>query len=381
MRNGSEKSGRPVTQRDVADYCGVSRATVSFALSGDPQIPPATRERIRAAAETLGYDPALYQAAKRLNQMKYGRRYINHAIAVILPPSSLHALYFSTLLEGIQDVFDEAGYALVVARYTPDAAFTLPPIFTGGEVDALIICGLPVPAGLIDTMRAARHFQQRPIISALHATPDASSVRADDAQGAYLATRHLLAYGHRYFLQTYPVDAQPLAHPRVAGIARALAESGLDPARHLLHHSWYLGHNAPPHHLAVPELDGPDQPELGIYRAVLRDFVDFVRAHPEITAIFAQNDPNARRVAYLLQQAGLRIPRDISLVGFDDTDGLVDDHGQNLLTTIRVPLAAVGQQAAQLAIRQVSARAYTSEHLLLPTTLVIRHTTGPASPR
>jgi LacI family transcriptional regulator len=110
-------------------------------------------------------------------------------------------------------------------------------------------------------------------------------------------------------------------------------------------------------------------------------YQQFLEDHPQITAIFGLNDADARRLAYQLQYTGRRIPEDYSLVGFDDVDILPDDRGQNFLTSVYLPLIEVGRKAAQLALHQINSQVQTIEDIILPTSLSVRGTTGPAPQR
>ena len=378
MRKGIAHAQHTVTQHDVAARCGLSRTTVSLSLSNDPQIPPATRERVRAAAAELGYSTAMNQAAARLNLRKYDRHYINHAIAVFMPAAYFRAHYFSALLEGIQEVLDADGFAMVVASAPLGQQFVLPPMFSSGEIDAVLCCFAATAETLFAQLRQLPHIQQCPFVSLIRPTANGSSVTTDDRQGPYLAARHLLELGHRHFLQTYAAGGKEIAAARIAGVEAAVREWGLDPQRHIHARDWYLGNQAMPRHLQIYDYPGPDCPEIGFFAHIYQNCLDFFRTHPEITAVFAQNDPYARRLAYLLQGAGMRIPEDISLVGFDDTDGLLNAAGVNILTTIAVPLVEIGRRAARLAIRQVVEHRNKPEQIVLPAALAIRGTTGPA---
>jgi LacI family transcriptional regulator len=112
--------------------------------------------------------------------------------------------------------------------------------------------------------------------------------------------------------------------------------------------------------------------------AAAEAFLAFLRRHPQITAIFGVNDANALHAWRALHHAGYRVPADYSLVGFDDTDPLRDEAGPNLLASIRVPLAEIGQAAAHLAVRLVHAPASTPATQILPVEFIPRASVGPA---
>jgi DNA-binding LacI/PurR family transcriptional regulator len=101
-----------------------------------------------------------------------------------------------------------------------------------------------------------------------------------------------------------------------------------------------------------------------------------MRAHPEVTAILGWNDGVALHAWYTLEAAGWRIPGEISLIGFDDAAAMPGPDGRNLLTTVRVPLREIGEEAARLITARVTGALPTDEHRTLPTELILRGSTG-----
>jgi LacI family transcriptional regulator len=101
-----------------------------------------------------------------------------------------------------------------------------------------------------------------------------------------------------------------------------------------------------------------------------------LRAHPEATAIMARNDFGAVQIHVRCQREGIRIPDDLSLVGFDDAFPIYNTLQENILTTVHLPLEQIGRQAAAMSIRQVEGVADPAEQIMLPSSLIIRGTTG-----
>jgi LacI family transcriptional regulator len=104
--------------------------------------------------------------------------------------------------------------------------------------------------------------------------------------------------------------------------------------------------------------------------------LQLLKTTPQITSILAPNDPAAVVIRHILQVGGYRVPDDISLVGFDDTDPLWDSTGQNMLTTVRLPLHQLGRRAAKLIIEQATTSENNVEKIVLPVELVVRGSTG-----
>ena len=107
----------------------------------------------------------------------------------------------------------------------------------------------------------------------------------------------------------------------------------------------------------------------------------YLEEHPAVTAILPLNDSNAIHCWRVLQDAGYRIPEDISIIGFDDTDPLPDSNGNNLLTSVHLPLEEIGRETIRLLIRQIESRQMEQVEICLPVTLRVRNSTGPARPR
>ena len=373
---GEQTPGR-VTMQQIAEFCGVTKGTVSLALRGHGSIGMKTTARVVAAARELGYNPALHDAARRLAMLRKNERAINRVITLFyirhFYPST--GGFFSQLFYGVLEGARDNGFGLLVDYF--DANSPLLPLFERSDVDAVIFYGRSLDTiGLETRLRDTPGFADRPIVTLLAPNPECASVDTDDCQATRQAMRHLLERGHRHVLQLiYPIYAGiPLAPvDRIRGAAEVFAEAGLDPAqRHLLECSslWMEPNSLPAGH----KVTNPPIPDDDSSHRLLA----YLRAHPEITAVLALNDACAFRVWQTLYHAGIRVPEDISIIGFDDTDPVFDEHGANQLTTIRVPLYDIGFQAAQLAIAQTLGAGAAITRMILPTELVVRGSTGPA---
>jgi DNA-binding LacI/PurR family transcriptional regulator len=223
---------------------------------------------------------------------------------------------------------------------------------------------------LVAQLRAMPGFRDRPIVSMVWPTDNGSSILPDYALGAELATRHLLALGHRHLLHFGHADdlrylwGYPQAQ-RLSGARRALVDAGLDPETHLRTHALPFGWMAP------ANIDAPVGAEDGA-------LIAYLRAHPETTAILCWNDAVAIRTVHTLRWAGLHVPEDYSVIGFDDTDSLRGEGGENVLTSVRLPLAAIGAEAVRVAMQRTTGALPEDVTRVLPTELAVRGTTGPA---
>ncbi len=346
-----------VTQRDIADLCDLSVMTVSMALREKcDSLRPETVARVREAALELGYNPAQTLAARRLRYGAEEPNLINQLVGLYFSLRHAHGTYFTQLLQGIGDVFDQAGFSLL-SNWTPmDRVLPskLPTIFGRGEVDGVLtLSGIPHIESIVTMLRAEPGFGHRPIVCIMEAQEDCSCVLVDDVGGGHALMSHLLDLGHRELLC---VTFDRWQHrQRVKGCRQACLDRGLDPdaAVHLMPY-W------------------TEEPERS--REMLRTML---AQHPGCRAIFGANDMTACLLAGWLEADGFRLPHDISLIGFDDTHTLPGPDGGNLLTTVRLPLEEIGRRSAELLLKKIRADHFSDETLHMPVELVLRGSTAP----
>ena len=377
---------KPVTMRDIAERCGVGTSTVSRAIRHDPRILPATRDRILAAAHALGYDPAVHMAARRLLLSKHGRQTTPRNVALFYPANFCLLRYFMLIYQGMLDVLAPEDYGVFTTIIADAGAQrALPPLplaIRQGDVEGVI--GFFQHAGdelLIAELRRSPGFQQRPVVSVIHARADCTVVMPDERHGMYAAIDHLLALGHRHIAQLgwYPPVAPEESHPviraRYAGIRQAFAQHAVDMATHLhyfeVHPSWF---RPPTLHL---DPEGGQAAYMAQGQTREQELLAFLAQHPEVTALVAWNDTMALRAWYALTNAGFRVPEDFSLIGFDDAEHLLDPQGRHsVLTAVHVPLYEIGHLAAESLLAQIAGQP-RPPLTIVPPTLHIRHSTAP----
>ncbi len=353
-----------ITLRMIAERCQLSVAAVSQALRHDRRfVSEQTIARVQAMAHELGYNPSLGTSARRLRQSRSGILVRNELIALAFPLREVQRAYFASLLVGIEEEMSAAHYAMLTinSRHVSPAAadeHQLPGVVARGEVDGALIVNPSYGQMLAQRLRREPGFAHRPIVSLLAPCDGCSAVLADDYTGAYALMRHLLAQGHRYFLHFYEATG---VHPhvmRLAAYQHACREQRLDPARHLIFQPLRL-HTA------------------DVIFAECQRVVEFLQRHPEVTAVLAPHDYTARLLYDAFAQAGLRVPEDVSLCGFDDVEGIRTPNADNLLTTVQVPLEAMGRAAVHLLVQHIDHPDRSQETVTLPTTLVVRQSTAP----
>jgi len=372
--------GRAVTLKDIARHCQVSVATVSRALR-DPDFHNAdTTRRILTAATEMGYDPAHYQGARRLVLSRFGKRVVNHVIALFSPSFFYRSTFYAEIFEGIWNVLTPEGFGLLLVKADQGDAKPLPASFSRGDVDGVIsLTPRFVFQPLLTHLRQNTGYGIRPILTFESTYEDCSAILIDAHTGGLLAAKHLLDLGHRHLLYfTRPDNKSFGGHQdlMLPGYQQAYADAGLDPTRYL--HAYELDTKLdqlafyPAH---TVKLLAPEQASWTVRHPLLK----LLRATPEITGILAPNDPTALLVRQILSLGKLRVPEDYSLIGFDDTHPLFDGRGANILTTLRVPLEKIGQAAARLIIDRITGKLTENQSLTLPTKLIVRHST--AEPR
>ncbi len=241
--------GKTVTLQNIADRCGVCKATVSLALRHAPKIPAHTIARIQAAADALGYRPDPTNPARRLSLRKTGQDVIKHLIAAVIPVHSSHATYYLQMFRGMLEELTPVGYAVVLADWpqtSGDTSPELPHIFASNELDGILVANGFFHAPLIARMRRHNPHADWPIVSLIYPMAGSSAVMTDDQDGAYQTAGHLLELGHRHLLQCVFPDVPGIPYEparRLEGVRQAMRERQLDPERHLhifpLDPTWY----------------------------------------------------------------------------------------------------------------------------------------------
>ena len=341
------------TMQTVATAAGVSRMTVSNAYNRPDQLTPQTRERILQLARELGY-PGPDPAAQSLRRRSTG------AIAVVLTSRLTSAFTdpgLVTVLHGITGQLSDAGRALLLV---PTSA--VPGTFPVRQAiaDAFILCDLVADDPAV-TDALDRHI---PVVTiGCPRLPGVPMVGIDNERSAAMAARYLLELGHRRFaLLSWkpdevagpggPETGRPSIPLRSAGFVRALRQAGVEPASIVRRAATNTAEAA-----AEAMADVMAQP------AVQRP-----------TAVFAVTDVLALGVLAAAQSAGLAVPAELSVVGFDNIAAAASSSPP--LTTVDHPLLQLGQEAARIALSQLDGKPARSRRMR--TKLVIRASTGPA---
>ncbi len=332
----------PVTIYDIAAQAGVSIATVSRVFSGQTRVADDTRARVFQMAEALGYEPNV--AAQNL------ARQTTQVIGAVVP--MLTSYFFMEVIRGVQDELSEAGYDLLVyASRTPShvgaqVARALQP----GRADGLLLCSTPLSDAHAERLKASGAC----VVLVDSAHPAFDSVSVDNAEGGFVATRHLIAGGAQRVAMIAPhPDATPGVERR-RGYERALAEAGLDVDPALV--------------VASDEaLQHGFTREAG-YEAMR----ELLGRSPRPDAVFVASDVQALGALKALRDAGLRCPEDLALIGFDDirTSAYVG------LSTLRQPMYEMGRVATEQLLRRIADGDAPPAHTTFSPELIVRETSA-----
>jgi DNA-binding LacI/PurR family transcriptional regulator len=332
------RARRPPTIIDVATRAGVSKTVVSRVMRDDPTVSEARREAVLAAAEALGYRPNA--VARSLVQ----RRTFNVGVIV----SDLHNLFFAEILDGIGAAAVAAGYKVLITsgkllRAEEERALeTLLQL----RADGIILAGSQLSTAVL---RAACRSVPIALVTSGIAAPGIDTVATDDFKGATLAVQHLAQLGHRRIAMVDGGDG-PGSAERRNGYGAAMHHLGLG--------------------LGIRVAEG-DYTEDGGWRGARW----LLEQSPRPTAICAANDMAAIGALNAIAEAGLEVPRDISVVGYDNTALAALRHVA--LTTVHQPRFEIGEMAMTAVLRRLQRPSARARRELLEPRLVVRQTTAP----
>jgi len=343
-RHPSERAPRTARIQDVARLAEVSTATVSRALAHPERVSAEARARVLEAIARVGYVPN--PMARSLRSQK------SRMVLVVLP--NLDNIFFSRILRGIEETLFEAGYGMIIgdldgspAKEARFAAFT-----AAGQVDGAILLN----GHLFGQTRDGRGVPARthvPLVVLCEAIPGAAipQIEVDNRAAARRMTRYLASLGHRRIAYLCGPAENVLEHERFRGYRDGLREAGI---------------------AFDPDLVWPGDYTLAAGAAAGREIA---RCAARPGAVFSSNDEMAIGLMRSLVSAGLRVPQDISVAGFDDIDfaAMVEPS----LTTIHQPRRELGRKAALVLLDLLNGRP-AETRVRLKTDLVVRASTAPA---
>jgi DNA-binding LacI/PurR family transcriptional regulator len=329
---------RRPTVKDVADEAQVSLASVSLVLNGKGGVGPDTRVRVQAAIDRLGYQ-------------RRGQRLVIGLLIERLSVPAYSDPLVGLMIHGVEVEAGRRGYHVLLAS-VEGGSTQFPAMVAEQQVGGLVVVG---GGDISDTYIRMLAETNLPLLLVDNYVAGLAvpCVLGDNVTGAYLATRHLIELGHkRIAILEGPRKYKTLTERR-EGYLRALNEAGLpvDPALMIrpIPHRPRKGYEEAQSLLALPVGKRP-------------------------TAIFAISDKTALGAMDAVKEAGLRIPDDIALVGFDDV--AESSHSSPSLTTVRLPAHAMGETAVKLLVDLTAGGVTAPSKTVLYTELVMRQSSS-----
>jgi LacI family transcriptional regulator len=341
-------TARPTIQ-DVANLAGVHPATVSRAL--DPRlegrIAAPTAERVRQAAQRLGYVPD--PVARSLRSRR------SAAIGVIVP--DLANPVFPPIVAGIEDALAEAGYVTLIANTGNDPARERDRVaaLQARRCDGYILASATLDGTAAAPLISAAPLTATPVVLINRETDGASlpSVSSDDRAGVWAAMAHLAGLGHRVITHLTGPPNLSVVRTRAEAFRSSADQLGLDPALLTVRH--------------CPALTAADARDAALA---------LLAGAQESTAILAGNDLMAMGCYAAAQQLGRSCPDDISIIGYNDMPSV--EWWRPALTTVRIPQYDIGREAARLLLERIGGDpGQPARQILLPVALIVRSSTAP----
>lgn len=329
------------TSRDVAKLAHVSRTTVSFILNNVPgvSISAATRKRVLDAAQKLNYSPNI--AGKKLVS---GKSYTIGLVLCQSPEQIFTDAFLPQVILGVENAAMQQGFHVLLKPVNPSDAGGYARLITENHVDGILLSG---PRQ--DDLALMSLHQQRVPILLMGQLPetDIPFVDVNATAGAELAVTHLIEQGHERIgiITNAPLDYTS-AQQRRDGYFEALKKSKLPIDKALIQEGNYTPASG-----------------FGAMQALLQ-------LSPRLTAVFVASDVVAMGAMLAIKEAGLNIPKDVAVVGFDDIP--LAEYFDPPLTTIRLPAFGLGWAGGERLIRLIQGDKLDREDLFLESELIVR---------
>jgi DNA-binding LacI/PurR family transcriptional regulator len=329
------------TSLDVAKLAGVSRTTVSFVLNNVPSvsISAATRKRVLDASKQLNYSPNV--AGKKLVS---GKSYTIGLVLCQSPEQIFTDAFLPQVILGVEQAAIQQGFHVLLKPVDPNDTGGYARLITENHVDGILLSGPRQD----DTALMKLHQQRVPILlMGQLPNTDIPFVDVDATAGAELAVKHLIGLGHQRvgMITNAPLDYTS-AQQRRDGYTQALEQAKLTVDSSLIKEGNYT-------------------PASGF--AAMKSLLEM---NPRITAVFVASDVVAMGALLAIKEAGLRIPHDVAVVGFDDIP--LAEYYDPPLTTIRLPAFGLGWAGGERLIRIIQGEGLNDASLLLESKLITR---------
>jgi LacI family transcriptional regulator len=329
------------TIHDVAKRAGVGSITVSRVINNSGYISSDTRERVQKAIVELGYVPNTLARSLR------SRRTDTVALVV----TDITNPFFTTLARGVEDAANEAGFTVIFCN-TDESATKEEKylnVLLQKQVDGILL--VPTQSSLGTIQQILNHGTPVVVLDRRIPAMDVDTVRCDSVDGAYQLTKYLISLGHRQIAVMSGAVGVSTADDRVAGYRKALEECGISISDRYI-------------------LRGEFTPDSGY--SMTKQAIN-LPLRP--TALIAANNFITIGAMKALQEVGVEVPEDMALAGFDDLPPAIVTFP--FFTVVSQPAYEMGRQAMQLLLKRLKNKEKgVFEEMILPTQLIIRHSSG-----
>jgi len=305
-----------ITIADIARKAEVSASTVSRVLSGKAKVSEEKREAVHDAVAELNYQPNVFARG-----LASGR-----SMTIGVLTQNFGSPFYDAIIQGVIHGLNETGYFPIFAdgQWQPDIELGAIRAMMRRQIDGLIVLG-----GFLTTEQIIHLTGEIPLVTVARRVPDleGNCVCIDNIEASFLATQHLIELGHRRIAHICGQLDHPDAEDRQQGYLKALKAAGIEP---------------------VPELiiEGNFRRQSGVLAVEM-----LLSNQSPFTAIFAANDQMAYGARLALYRRGIRVPDDLSLVGFDDEPAAAFMIPP--LTTVRQPGVEMGREAARIILARL----------------------------
>ncbi|MBM7703555.1 LacI family DNA-binding transcriptional regulator [Metabacillus iocasae] len=328
------------TLQDVANLANVSTATVSRVLTGQT-VHTENKEKVEKAIKELNYKPNT--VARNLRRKKSN-------LIIALMPDVKHQFY-SEIIRGIEEEALKAGYNVLIGSNTFESDQELRhfELLEGSQADGIIVGTSQVKQELLEEVS-----KRKPVVLVNgHLTgSNIPSISIDNERASYVMTKHLLQLQHKRIAHVMGPSNTMLARERLKGYKRALREAGVEFDKELVYEGDYFFHSGY---------------EIGKRILTVQETVD---------AIYSTSDEMAIGIIRALTEKQIKIPQEISLVGFDDIT--ISKYSYPSLTTIHHPRYEMGKKSFNLLLKLLNNKKIGKKHIFLEEDLVVRESCGAA---
>lgn len=335
------------TIKDIARSLGISEATVSLALNNNPLVNVKTKERVLRAAKELKYFPNMMAKGLATNK--------SNTIGIIVP--DINIVFYADILRTIDEMLGKAGYSVLAAMSNndPEAEEKIIRTFISKRIEGVLAVPTNKQTKALTVYQKALRDYNIPLvyITSLYTVDNIRYVMGDIEAGTYMLVNHLIDLGHREIVFIGGDRTVPVTGLRLKGMVRALEEHGI----------------------AFREENLIECDDIHYEQAVVATQA-LIGRRRDFTAVCSMNDEMALGVINTLQGSGIRIPEDVSVVGYDNTIfSRVSSVG---ITSIDSNIDRTCRQAVDMLFQVMREEALEQEHIMIEPTMIRRQSSGPA---